>query len=197
MNQSAKIRERIQTSIDLKTAILSDDRLIEGIEKAARMITQAYLNGGKTIFCGNGGSAADAQHLAAELSGKLFIDRPPISAEACHVNSSFITAYSNDFNFEQAYARYIESVGKTQDVLVAISTSGNSQNVVNAILKARKMGMHIIALTGLSGGRMKDMADLLLNIPSTNTARIQEAHILIGHIICELVEAELFLPPGI
>lgn len=186
------IKDRIQTAIEIKSRILSDEPLIANIDAAARLIIAAYRKGGKTIFCGNGGSAADAQHLAAELSGKFYLDRPPIPAEACHVNSSFITAFSNDFNFENAYARYIESVGKPEDVLVAISTSGNSQNVVNALLRARKSGMATIVLTGQLGGKMKGLADLLINIPSEDTPRIQEAHILIGHIICEIVEAELF-----
>ncbi|MDX9880963.1 MAG: SIS domain-containing protein [Prolixibacteraceae bacterium] len=188
------IRDRIRTAIDVKSKILSDGQLIAHIDTAAQLIIAAYRKGGKTIFCGNGGSAADAQHLAAELSGKFYLDRPPIPAEACHVNSSFITAFSNDFNFENAYARYIESVGKPQDVLVAISTSGNSQNVVNALLKARESGMATIAMTGQSGGKLKEFADLLINVPSDDTPRIQEAHILLGHIICEIVEAELFHP---
>ncbi len=192
MNHSSQIKERIQASVDLKLSILSDQAIIDKISRAVHIIIEAYQQEGKTIFCGNGGSAADAQHLAAELSGKLFIDRPPIAAEACHVNTSFLTAYSNDFNFEDAYARYIDSVGKAQDVLVAISTSGNSQNVINAMVKARETGMTVIALTGESGGKMKEFADLLFNIPSSNTARIQEAHIMIGHIICELVETQLF-----
>lgn len=186
------IKNRIQTAIEIKSKILSDESLIANIDVAARLIIAAYRKGGKTIFCGNGGSAADAQHLAAELSGKFYLDRPPIPAEACHVNSSFMTAFSNDFNFENAYARYIESVGKTPDVLVAISTSGNSQNVINALLKARESGIVTIALTGSSGGKMKELVDLLINVPSEDTPRIQEAHILIGHIICEIVEAELF-----
>ena len=186
------IKSRIQAAIEIKSKILSDKLLIANIDAAARLIITAYRKGGKTIFCGNGGSAADAQHLAAELSGKFYLDRPPIPAEACHVNSSFMTAFSNDFNFENAYARYIESVGKPEDVLVAISTSGNSQNVVNALLKARESGMATIAMTGLSGGKMKEIADLLINIPSEDTPRIQEAHILVGHIICEIVEAKLF-----
>ncbi len=186
------IKSRIQAAIEIKSKILSDKLLIANIDAAARLIIAAYRKGGKTIFCGNGGSAADAQHLAAELSGKFYLDRPPIPAEACHVNSSFMTAFSNDFNFENAYARYIESVGKPEDVLVAISTSGNSQNVVNALLKARESGMATIAMTGLSGGKMREVADLLINIPSEDTPRIQEVHILVGHIICEIVEAKLF-----
>ena len=186
------IRTIIQQSIDLKKQLLSDDALLLRIHDAAQLIVKAYLSGNKTLFCGNGGSAADAQHLAAELSGKFYINRPPIHAEACHVNSSFMTAVSNDFGFERAYARYIESVGKKGDVLVAISTSGNSENVVNALKQARQMGLRCIVLSGSTGGRMAEQADILLNLPSNDTPRIQEMHILVGHIICEIAEHELF-----
>lgn len=190
------IIKRIHESIELKTKILSDGALIGRIHKAAELIINAYQSGNKTLFCGNGGSAADAQHLAAELSGKFYLDRAPIHAEACHVNSSFMTAVSNDYGFETAYARYIQAVGKTGDVLVAISTSGNSENIVQAIRQARLMGFNCICLTGESGGRIGEMADVLINVPSTDTPRIQEAHILIGHIICELVETALFGSEG-
>jgi len=186
------IIKRIQESIELKTKILSDGALIGRIQKAAELIINAYQSGNKTLFCGNGGSAADAQHLAAELSGKFYLDRPPIHADVCHGNSSFMTAVSNDYGFETAYARYIKAVGKMGDVLVAISTSGNSENIVQAIRQARLMGFNCICLTGESGGRIGEMAKVLINVPSTDTPRIQESHILIGHIICELVESELF-----
>lgn len=186
------IIKRIQESIELKTKILSDEVLISRIQDVVGIIIDAYRSGNKTVFCGNGGSAADAQHLAAELSGKFYLDRPPIQAEACHVNSSFLTAVSNDYGFETAYARYIQAVGKKGDVLVAISTSGNSENIIQAIEAARQMGFKCVCFTGDSGGRMAQLADILINIPSTDTPRIQEAHILIGHIICELVESELF-----
>jgi len=186
------IIQRIQQSIELKTKILSDGNLIERIREAAELIIAAYLSGNKTLFCGNGGSAADAQHLAAELSGKFYLDRPPIHAEACHGNSSFITAVSNDYGFNKAYARYIQAVGKKGDVFFAISTSGASENIVQAIGEARSSGLKCICLTGATGGRMTELADILINVPSTDTPRIQEAHILIGHIICELVESELF-----
>ena len=186
------IQQRIQESIDLKVKILADKDLLSRIERAAEFIVEAYRSGNKTLFCGNGGSAADAQHLAAELSGKFLIDRAPLHAEACHVNSSFLTAVSNDFGFDRAYARYIQSVGKAGDVLVAISTSGNSENVILAVKQARQMGFTCIVLSGSTGGLMAELADLLINIPSDHTPRIQEAHILIGHIICELVEGELF-----
>ncbi|HEY3373283.1 MAG TPA: D-sedoheptulose 7-phosphate isomerase [Prolixibacteraceae bacterium] len=186
------IIQRIQESIELKQQLLADVGLLSRIEEASRVIVKAYLSGNKTLFCGNGGSAADAQHLAAELSGKFYIDRPPIHAEACHVNSSFMTAVSNDYGFEKAYARYVEAVGKEGDVLVAISTSGNSENVVQALLQAREIGFTCIVLSGTKGGRMAELTDLLINVPSDDTPRVQELHILIGHIICELVENELF-----
>lgn len=190
------IIQRIQQSIELKTKILSDGVLIERIREAAELIISAYRSGNKTLFCGNGGSAADAQHLAAELSGKFYLDRPPIHAEACHVNSSFITAVSNDYGFDKAYARYIQAVGKKGDVFFAISTSGISENIVQAIHEARLSGLKCICLTGATGGKMTELADILINVPSIDTPRIQEAHILIGHIICELVESELFGQTG-
>ena len=186
------IIERIQQAIELKKQLLADQALLSRIQDAAGLIVKAYRSGNKTLFCGNGGSAADAQHLAAELSGRFYIDRPPIHAEACHVNSSFMTAVSNDYGFEMAYARYIKAVGKKGDVLVAISTSGNSENVVQALSQARETGFSCIVLSGSTGGRMAQMADLLINVPSADTPRVQELHILIGHIICELVENELF-----
>ena len=186
------IIKRIQESIDLKKKLLADSLLLTRIGEAAGLIVKAYRSGNKTLFCGNGGSAADAQHLAAELSGKFYIDRPPIHAEACHVNTSFMTAVSNDYGFEKAYARYIQAVGKKGDVLVAISTSGNSENVLLALDQAREIGFSCIVLSGSTGGKMAAKADLLINVPSDDTPRVQELHILIGHIICELVENELF-----
>ena len=186
------IIQRIQQSIELKQRLLADPVLLSRIQEAAGLIVQAYRLGNKTLFCGNGGSAADAQHLAAELSGKFYIDRPPIHAEACHVNSSFMTAVSNDYGFDKAYARYVQAVGKKGDVLVAISTSGNSENVLQALGQARGIGFLCIVLSGSTGGRMAEMADTLINVPSDDTPRVQESHILIGHIICELVENELF-----
>ncbi len=186
------IADRIRQAIALKENILKDEKLLEAIQKAAQKLTDCYHTGHKTLFCGNGGSAADAQHLASELSGKFYMDRPPIPAEACHVNSSFITAYSNDYNFESAYERYISAVGKTGDALIAISTSGNSENIIRAAAQARKMGMTVIGLTGENGGNLNELCDILINIPSSDTPRIQEAHILVGHIICEMVEKSLF-----
>lgn len=147
---------------------------------------------GSVLFCGNGGSAADAQHLAAEFSGRFYYDRPPLNSEALHVNTSYLTAVGNDYSFDEVYARIVRAKGKKGDVLVALSTSGNSENILRAILAAAEAGMTVIGMTGQSGGKMKDKCDTLINVPSADTPRIQEAHITIGHIICELVESDLF-----
>ncbi len=186
------IIDRIQQAINIKEQIIQDEQLLKDIDLAASELINCFSNKRKALFCGNGGSAADAQHLAAELSGKFYLDRPAVHAEACHVNSSFITAYSNDFNFNSAYERYIEATGKPEDVLVAISTSGNSTNILNAAKKAKELGMIVISLTGIAGGMLKNHSDINLRIPSKDTPRIQEAQIMIGHIICELVELSLF-----
>lgn len=187
-----KIRNIIKESIGVKELILSDEKLISNIEKAAQIIVDCYRNKGKVLFCGNGGSAADAQHLAAELSGRFYYDRPALEAEALHVNTSYLTAVGNDYSFDQIYSRILSASGKTGDVLVGISTSGNSRNVLEAQKVAKQKGMKIISLTGESGGEMKNSTDCLINVPSKLTPRIQESHILIGHIICQIVEEELF-----
>jgi D-sedoheptulose 7-phosphate isomerase len=165
---------------------------LDTIDNIAKEITRALKNGKKVLFCGNGGSAADAQHLAAELSGKFYLERPSLPAEALHVNSSFLTAVANDYSYNQVFERALEGLGREGDVLVAISTSGNSANVVKAIEKAREKKMITVGLTGESGGRMREICDFLLRVPSADTPRIQEAHILMGHIICEIVEKEIF-----
>lgn len=187
-----KIRNIIKESIGVKELILSDEKLISNIENAAQIIVDCYRNKGKVLFCGNGGSAADAQHLAAELSGRFYYDRPALEAEALHVNTSYLTAVGNDYSFDQIYSRILSASGKTGDVLVGISTSGNSKNVLEAQKVAKQKGMKIISLTGESGGEMKNSTDCLINVPSELTPRIQESHILIGHIICQIVEEELF-----
>jgi len=186
------IKERIYSSIEVKQKLASDEKLIAVIQACADAIIATYRAGGKVIFCGNGGSAADAQHLAAELSGRFYFDREPLQAEAAHANTSFLTAVANDYSYEEAYARYVRSAAKPGDVLVAISTSGNSANLLKAIDAAKKAGMKTIAMTGATGGKMRDMVDFLINIPSIDTPRIQESHILTGHIICELVEEAMF-----
>ena len=191
-NYSEHIAEIINNNIIVKQTLINDKNLLLAIENASNKIIDCYKSGGKVLFCGNGGSAADAQHLAAELSGRFYYDRAPLSAEAIHVNTSYITAVANDYSFDEVYARYVTSCGKTGDVLIAISTSGNSENILRAITTAKKLGMYTVVLTGSTGGKMKEVADLLINVPSTDTPRIQETHILIGHIICDIVEKEMF-----
>lgn len=186
------IAARIRQSADIKYTIADNKEVLELIEEVAQLIIQTYRNNRKVLFCGNGGSAADAQHLAAELSGKFYIDRPPLFAEALHVNTSYLTAVANDYSFEEIYSRLVRAKGKASDVLIGISTSGNSKNIVRAIDTAREIGLITIGLTGENGGEMASRCDYLIKVPSKDIPRIQEVHILIGHIICELVEQELF-----
>jgi D-sedoheptulose 7-phosphate isomerase len=178
--------------LDLGHRVISENLIVPAIHEMTGLIIDAYRAGNKVVFCGNGGSAAEAQHLAAELSGKFIIDRAPLPAEACHVNSSFITAVSNDFDFTRAYARYIEGFCREGDILIGLSTSGCSVNMVKAFQKAREIGMTTIALTGKTGGELAGLANWLINVPSTSVPRIQEMHLMIGHIMCERVEKALF-----
>ncbi len=187
-----RISQSIEQSIAAKQQILADEAFLNRIDEAAQMIIRSLNNGGKIHFCGNGGSAADAQHLAAELSGRFYFDRPPLNAEALHCNTSYLTAVGNDYGYEMVFSRLLRGTGHKGDVLVGISTSGNSKNILKAYEVCREMGIHTISLTGQTGGAMAAVSDLLLNVPSTDTPRIQESHILIGHIICELVETALF-----
>jgi D-sedoheptulose 7-phosphate isomerase len=191
-----RIIESIKQSIEVKQAILSNSALISEIRKISVACISAYSRGNKVMLCGNGGSAADAQHIAAELSGRFYYDRPPLPAEALHVNSSFVTAVSNDYSFQELYSRAVQGAGKKGDVLIGISTSGNSENILRALNTAREMGIQTVGLTGETGGKMVDYCDILVQVPSTDTPRIQEAHILIGHIVCELVETALFPKEG-
>lgn len=188
----ATFSELIRASITTKQALLADQALLTRLEAVTQTITETFRNKGKVLFCGNGGSAADAQHIAAELSGRFYKDRPPLFAEALHVNTSYVTAVANDYGYEEIYARMTEAMGREGDVLIGISTSGNSPNVLKAVQKARAIGMKTVALTGDSGGKLRQEADFLLNVPSADTPRIQEAHILIGHMICQEVERLLF-----
>jgi D-sedoheptulose 7-phosphate isomerase len=183
---------KINSSINLKTTLLHDKNLLATLEKITDEIVNCYKNGGKVFFCGNGGSAADAQHLAAELSGRFYYDRPPLFAEALHVNTSYITAVANDYSYEEIYSRYITGSGKKGDILIGISTSGNSMNVVKALQKGNELEMVTIAFTGETGGTMKAHTKYLINIPSKDTPRIQECHMLLGHSICEIVEIKMF-----
>jgi D-sedoheptulose 7-phosphate isomerase len=187
-----KITHFISESIATKQRLLADEKLIKTIQKVAECMVIAFQNDKKVLFCGNGGSAADAQHIAAELSGRFYKDRAPLFAEALHVNSSFLTAVANDYGYHYGFARMVQAAGRKGDILVAISTSGNSQNILNAVYQAIEQKMLVIGMTGESGGKMKNTCNFLINIPSDDTPRIQEAHILVGHILCALVEEKLF-----
>ena len=188
----SKIKSIIQSSIDLKNKVLNDPVIVETIKEVTKKIVTCYENGGKVLFCGNGGSAADAQHLAAELSGRFYFDRFPLFAEALHVNSSYLTAVANDYGYEEVFARLVMAMGRKNDILIGLSTSGNSVNINRAFKEANALGMITVGLTGQTGGELKEKCTYLLNIPSIDTPRIQEVHILIGHIICEIVENKLF-----
>ena len=186
------IRKAISESVSVKEKILNDDTIIKTIENIVNTCVSTYKNDGKVLFCGNGGSAADAQHLAAELSGRFYYDRPPLNSEALHVNTSYLTAVGNDYGYDMVFSRMLKGIGRKGDVLIGLSTSGNSKNVIKALEQAKESGITTVALTGESGGKMADIADLVIKVPSNDTPRIQEAHILIGHIICQLIESELF-----
>ena len=185
-------KNSFENSINIKRLALEDAFFQKSVLDAAKCILEAYKHQNKLRLCGNGGSASDAQHIAAELSGRFYFDRPPLDAEALHVNPSYVTAVANDYSYDIIYERMIEAQGKKGDVLIGISTSGNSQNVLLAMKKAKSMGIKTIALTGESGGRLAEYADFLICAPSKDTPRIQELHILVGHIICQIVEQELF-----
>ncbi|MDY6348388.1 MAG: D-sedoheptulose 7-phosphate isomerase [Bacteroidales bacterium] len=187
-----RIIQSISDSVSVKQAILGNAAFLERVQSAADMIAGSLRNGGRVHFCGNGGSASDAQHLAAELSGRFYFDRPPLNAEALHCNTSYLTAVGNDYGYDIVFSRLLQGTSKKGDVVVGISTSGNSANVVKAFETAKEMGLKTIAMTGAAGGEMRKTADILLNVPSEDTPRIQESHIMLGHIICELVEKILF-----
>jgi D-sedoheptulose 7-phosphate isomerase len=191
-----KIKEIIQASIDVKEKVLESEELLATVEKIVDVITRSLKEGKRIYFCGNGGSAADAQHLAAEFSGRFYTNRKALPAEALHCNTSYLTAVANDYSFDLIYARLIDGIGGKGDVLVGLSTSGNSINIVKAFEVSREKGITTIGFTGLSGGTMKSLSDYLVNIPSTDTPRIQESHIMIGHIICQMVEENYFANNG-
>ena len=186
------IESSILSSVDNYTHVLNNKDIQSDIEKIVTLSVQAFKSDQKMLFCGNGGSASDAQHLAAELSGRFKINRPPLYAEALHVNSSYITAVANDFGYEETFSRMLEACGRKGDILVGISTSGSSSNVVRAINKANEIGLTTIGFTGIDGGDMNSICDIIIKAPSNDTAKIQEVHILIGHIICQLIEVEMF-----
>ncbi len=187
-----KIKNIISASIQTKKEILNDDAFLKKIENAVDAIANAFDKGNKVLFCGNGGSAADAQHLAAEFSGRFYKNRKALPAEALHCNTSYLTAVANDYSYDVIYARLIEGIANEGDVVIGLSTSGNSTNILKAFEVAKQKKIITIGFTGTTGGKMKDVSDYLFNVPSTDTPRIQESHIMIGHIICELVEEKLF-----
>lgn len=189
------IQSRIQASVDLKISLLSNDAILNTVQSIVNEIVQCYKQDGKVLWAGNGGSAADSQHLAAELSGRFYYDRPPLFSEALHVNTSYITAVANDYSYDVIYSRLTKAMGRKGDVLIGLSTSGNSANVIKALEVANELGMVTVAFTGETGGKMKDAAKYLVNIPSKDTPRIQECHMILGHTICELVEIALFPKP--
>lgn len=186
------LKSRLQSAIDLKQALLKNDVILNTVQSVVNDIVTCYKNDGKVLWCGNGGSAADSQHLAAELSGRFYYDRPPLFSEALHVNTSYTTAVSNDYSYDVIYSRLVRAMGRKGDVLIGLSTSGNSINVVKALEEANEMGMITVGFTGETGGKMKDTCKYLVNIPSKDTPRIQECHMILGHTICELVELNLF-----
>ncbi|MBB4079313.1 D-sedoheptulose 7-phosphate isomerase [Lewinella aquimaris] len=184
--------QRIRAAIAVKQRILEDAALLDRLKRATDACVASFRAGGKALFCGNGGSAADAQHLAAELSGRFYLDRPPLFAEAMHVNTSFLTAVANDYGYDHAFSRLTTAMARPGDVLFLLSTSGNSRNVLAAAVAGKKAGCTLVAMTGAGGGELGALVDILINVPSDDTPRIQEGHMLLGHILCEDVERRLF-----
>lgn len=191
-HQLTRIQAIIQESIQVKQNLLSNTALLQQIEAVVNVVTDAFRNGHKVQFCGNGGSAADAQHLAAEFSGRFYKNRTALPSDALHCNSSYLTAVANDYGYDEVYSRLVEGTMQSGDILIGLSTSGNSPNIVKAFETARAKNIITVGFTGNGGGKLEELSQFLLDIPSKNTPRIQESHIMIGHIICELVEANLF-----
>lgn len=186
------IKKIISASISVKQKLLADENLLKTTARVVDEMVKAFRSGNRIYFAGNGGSAADAQHLAAEFSGRFYKDRLALPAEALHCNTSYLTAVANDYSFDEIYARLIRGIAHRGDILVGLSTSGNSANIVRAFEAAHEKGVITVGFTGESGGKMKTISDHLFNVPSGDTPRIQESHILLGHIVCELVEKEFF-----
>jgi D-sedoheptulose 7-phosphate isomerase len=186
------IRKIINASIDVKQKLHLDETILKTTNDVVNVIVKSFKHGNRVYFAGNGGSAADAQHLAAEFSGRFYTDRLALPAEALHCNTSYLTAVANDYSFDEVYARLIRGIAQPGDVLVGLSTSGNSGNIIKAFEAARRKKVITIGFTGETGGKLKPLSDYLFNIPSADTPRIQESHILLGHIVCELVEKEFF-----
>ena len=187
-----QILEILKNAVQVKAAILTDANLVDELERVSNCLVDVFKNGSKLMLCGNGGSAADAQHIAAELSGRFYFDRAPLDAEALHVNTSYLTAVANDYSYDKIYSRMVTARGKKGDALIAISTSGNSGNVIEAVKAANEMGVITIGFTGKDGGKMNALCDYLIKAPSDDTPRIQECHILFGHLLCEIIEGTLF-----
>lgn len=187
-----RIKAIISESISVKKQLLQNEELVGKLIDIVNITVEALKNGNRLWFCGNGGSAADAQHLAAEFSGRFYKDRRALPAEALHCNTSYLTAVANDYSYDEVYARLVEGVCNSGDILFGFSTSGNSKNICNAFEVANNKEIITVGFTGETGGRMKEISNYLVNIPSTITPRIQESHIMAGHIICELVEEEFF-----
>jgi D-sedoheptulose 7-phosphate isomerase len=187
-----KIKKIIESSIEVKTKMLNDDKLLLTVNDCVNVLVNAFEKGKKVLFCGNGGSSSDAQHLAAEFSGRFYTDRDALPAEALHCNTSYITAVANDYSYDVIYSRLIKGIGNEGDVLVGLSTSGNSKNIIKAFEVAKEKGITTIAFTGSDGGKLKHHTDFLINVPSDDTPRIQECHITLGHIICQFVEEIYF-----
>ncbi len=185
------IKKRIEESIASKQALLNDTEVLDSVKATCDAIIDSYKNSGCIFFAGNGGSAADAQHLAAELVVRFYLNRKGLAAHALTVDTSILTACSNDFSFDDVFARQLEANAKLGDVFVGISTSGNSENVIRAVRKCNELGVKTIIFTGAKNGKLDDMGDIVIKVPSEDTPRIQEMHILLGHIICEIVEKEM------
>ncbi len=186
------IKEYIQDSIQTKGLILHDERMLKNIEHVANVIIDAYKNGKKVLVAGNGGSAADAQHIAGELVSKFYFERAGLSATALTVDTSILTAIGNDYGFEKVFSRQIQAQGRAGDVFIAISTSGNSRNIVEAIKEARLQEMISVGLTGANACEMDGLCNYIIKVPSAETPKIQESHIMLAHTICALVEKSLF-----
>jgi D-sedoheptulose 7-phosphate isomerase len=192
MNNPENIRSIIAASIAAKQLMADDTHLLQKISVTVDLLADTFTKGHRVYFCGNGGSAADAQHLAAEFTGRFYFDRPPLPAEALHTNTSYLTAVANDYSYDEVYVRLLRGIAGKGDVLMAFSTSGNSKNIIRALEEARIIGMKTVGFTGQGGGKMKDLCDILIDVPSNDTPRIQECHIMTGHIICQFVEQRLF-----
>lgn len=186
------IKDRFKESMIVKNSIIEDDVLVFTIDVIAKEMAATLKNGGKILICGNGGSATNAQQIASQLSGIFYYDRPPLNVEALHTNTSYITSISNNYSFDEAYSRLVLASGNPGDMLICISSSGNSKNIINALIMGNRIGMKTIGLTGEDGGSMKEYCGETICVPSNNRPRINETHLLIGNIFCEIVESILY-----